>query len=80
MMFRGQDSGGLGTSNILMVSLRWYPLSSHKKRWWFMKSFCKSQFPHESVNFFFMLVAMKERVTDLCGNRLLQNDLINTLR
>jgi len=50
----------------------WYSpnLISHKV---FVKSFCKSQFPHKFVNFF-ILVIMKDKVTDLCGNKLLQND------
>jgi len=29
---------------------------------------CKSQFPHKSVNFFFILGMMKDKLTDLWGN------------
>ena len=46
----------------------------------FMTSFCKSQFPHKSVNLFPIITNTKNKLTDLCGNRLLQNDLKNTLR
>jgi len=34
----------------------------------FIKSFCKSQFPHKSVNLLFILVIIKDNLTDLCGN------------
>ena len=34
----------------------------------FIKSFCKSQFPHKSVNLFFISVMIKDKLTDLCGN------------
>ena len=34
----------------------------------FFKSFCKSQFPHKSVNLFFILVIVKDRLTDLWGS------------
>ena len=34
----------------------------------FMKSFCKSQFPHKFVNLFCILVIMKNQLTDLCGD------------
>ena len=37
-------------------------LISHKV---FEKLFCKSQFPHKSVNFFFILVIVKDKLTDL---------------
>jgi len=40
-------------------------LISHKV---FVKSFCKSRFPHKSVNLFFMSVIIKNTLTDLCGN------------
>jgi hypothetical protein len=33
-----------------------------------IKSFCKSQFLHKSVNLFFILVIMKDKLKDLCGN------------
>ena len=39
---------------------------------------CKSQFPHKSVNLIFMLVITKNKLTDLWGSSLLQNDFINT--
>ena len=45
----------------------------------FVKSFCKSQFPNKSVNLFFILVTIKESLTDLWGSRLLQNEFINTI-
>ena len=40
-------------------------LISHKV---FPKSFFKIRFPHKSVNVFFILVIMKDMLTDLCGN------------
>ena len=52
------------------------PKLSHIKC--FEQPFCKSQFPRKSVNLFFMLVMMKDKLTDLCGNRLLQSDYVNT--
>ena len=33
-----------------------------------IKSFCKSQFPHKSVNLFFILIIIKDKLTNLCGN------------
>ena len=45
----------------------------------FIKLFCKSQFPQKSVILFYILVIMKANLTDLCGDRLVQNDDINTL-
>ena len=44
-----------------------------------MKLFCKSQFPHKSVNLFFKLVIVKDELTDLCGYWHLQNDFKKTL-
>ena len=44
----------------------------------FIKSFCKSSFPHKFVNKFFILVIMKDTMRNKCGNWLLQNNLINT--
>ena len=41
-------------------------------------SFCRSQFPHKSVNLFVTLVIIKDKMMDLCGNWLLKNDLRNT--
>ena len=32
-----------------------------------IKSFCKSQFPHKSVNLFFTLLIVKDKLTDLWG-------------
>ena len=34
----------------------------------FIKLFCKSEFTHKSVNSFFILVMIKNNLTDLCGN------------
>ena len=34
----------------------------------FIKSFRKSQFPDKSINLFFMLVMMKDKLTNVCGN------------
>ena len=39
---------------------------------------CKSQFSHEPVNLSLIIANMKNKVTNLCGNRLLNNDFINT--
>ena len=39
----------------------------------------QSQFPHKSVNLSFLITHVKNDLTDLCGNRLLQNACINTL-
>ena len=33
-----------------------------------IKSFCKSQFPHRSVNVFFTFVIKEDKLTDLCEN------------
>ena len=33
----------------------------------FIKSLCKSQFPRKSVNLFFILVIVKDKLTGLCG-------------
>ena len=32
------------------------------------KSFCRSQFPHKSVNSSFTITDIKNKLTDLCGN------------
>ena len=32
-----------------------------------MKSFCKSQFSYKSVNIFFVITNIKNKLTDLCG-------------
>ena len=34
----------------------------------FIKSFCRGQFSHKSVNLFFVIVIMKNKLTDLRGN------------
>ena len=61
----------------LPVSLNPQPVSIYEKV--FIKMFCKSHVWHKSVDFFFISTNIKNKLTDLCGNRLLQNDLINTL-
>ena len=33
-----------------------------------MKPFCKSQFPHKSINLFSILVIVKDKLTDLWGS------------
>ena len=43
----------------------------------FIMSFCKGRIPHKSVNLSFIITHMKNKLTDLCGNRLLPNDIIN---
>jgi len=43
----------------------------------FTKTFGKNQFPYKSVFVFFILVMIKDKLTDLCGNRLLQNGFTN---
>ena len=42
-----------------------------------LKSCCKSQFLQKFVDLFFISVIIKNTLTHLCGNGLLQNDLIN---
>ena len=34
----------------------------------FITSFCKSQFPHKSVNLSSIITSIKDKLTDLCGN------------
>ena len=34
----------------------------------FIKSFCKSQFPHKSVHLSFIITNVQHKLTDLCGN------------
>ena len=43
----------------------------------FIKSSCKSQLPQISVNLSFIFTYMKKKLTDLCGNWLLQNNVVN---
>ena len=38
----------------------------------------ESQFLHKSVNSFFIFVIFKDKLTDLCGNRLLQSNFVKT--
>ena len=45
----------------------------------FIKSFWESQFTHKSVNSFLILVLIKDKLTDLCRNELVQNNFINIL-
>jgi hypothetical protein len=40
-------------------------LTAHKV---FLKLFGKSQFPHKSVDLFFLFVTIQNRLTDLCRN------------
>ena len=42
------------------------------------KSFCKNQFPHKSVKLSFIVTNLKDRLTDLCWNCPVQDDLFNT--
>ena len=44
-----------------------------------LKSFCKSQLPHKSVNSLVILVTVKDKLTDLWGSWPLPNDFENTL-
>ena len=50
-------------------------LISHKV---FFKALCRSQLPPKSNNLSFSVTNVKSKLTNLCGNRLLQNDLQNT--
>ena len=45
----------------------------------FLKSFYKSQFPHKSVNLYFISVIINDKLMDLWGRWLLQNDVKNNL-
>ena len=40
----------------------------------FIRSFCKRQFPHKSVNLSFIITNVTNKLTDLCGEWLLKND------
>ena len=44
----------------------------------FFKSFCRSQLSHKFVNLSFTISNIKNKLTELCGNRLFKNDFINT--
>ena len=48
---------------------------SHKA---FLKSSCKTQFPYAFVNSSFFIADVKKKLTSLCGNWLLPNDVVNT--
>ena len=50
-------------------------LFSHKV---FLKSFCKSQSLHKSVNLFCISVMIKDKLPDLCDKLTFQNDFLNT--
>ena len=43
----------------------------------FIKSFCKRQFPHKSVNLSFINTNTKNKLMNLCGNGLLRNGFQN---
>ena len=43
------------------------------------KSVCSSKLPHESVDLCVIIINVKNKLTDLCGNQLLQNDFKNAL-
>ena len=45
----------------------------------FSQSVCKSQLPHKSANLSFTVTNIKNKLTGLCENGHLQNDLKNTL-
>ena len=49
----------------------WLPTLSHKL-------ICKSQFPLKSFNLSLFIANAKDKLTDLCGNRLMQKDLVST--
>ena len=44
----------------------------------FMKPFCKTQFPYKFIDVSFIITHIKNKLTNLFGNWLLQNDIINT--
>ena len=69
------------TANLLTINMEpRHSNLSHRKisQKVFIKTFCKGQCPHKSVNSFLILVIIKDKLTDLCGNRPLQSDLIDT--
>jgi len=51
---------------------RWPRKFSCKSPVALLMSLSKSQFPHKPVNLFFILVIIKDKLTSLCGNSLLQ--------
>jgi hypothetical protein len=44
----------------------------------FIQWFRKSRFPHKSVNLSCVTTNIKDKLTDLCGNLLLQDDITNS--
>ena len=64
---------GEGALSVRICQMRCYVFISQKV---FIMSFFKGQLPHKSVNLFFILVIPMNKLTNICGNRLLQNDLI----
>ena len=67
-------------SRALSARGRWQPIRTAQasgliSQKMFLKSFCRSQLPHKSVNVCLTFTYMKNKRADLCGNRLLQNDL-----
>ena len=44
------------------------PVDNFISRKVFIKLFCKSKFPRKSVNSFFILVMIKDKLTELCEN------------
>jgi hypothetical protein len=44
----------------------------------FIQSLCRSQFTHKSVNWSFIITHVKNKLTDWCGNWLLQIDFLRT--
>ena len=71
--FRTENSSSQG-KNLALTGLcapssldsgRCMDFISHKA---FLKSFCKSQCPHQSVNLFFILVIVKDQLTDSWGS------------
>ena len=76
------DGGGDGGSAIeegvslpVVVGISSAVLVSHKV---LLKSFCRSQLPNKSVNLCVTCTNIKSKLTDLCGNRLIQNDSKST--
>ena len=58
-----------------LVPLLSFGLISRKR---FIKSSCKSQFPHNFANLSLIITNIKHKLADLCGNWHLQNGSINT--
>ena len=45
----------------------------NQSRFVFFEKFCRSQLPHKSVNSFFFITNVEDKLTDLYGNGLLEN-------